>query len=94
MRLYWRSSHSRATSAVPGSMGPANNALELTAPRGLAVARSAAEPRAHSRTGAAAQRGRSRDRPTQILAFDRAPLASTVESIGFHFSGALFSGAW
>jgi len=45
----------------PTERRAANNALELTAPRGLAVARSAALPRAHSRTGAAAQRGRSPD---------------------------------
>jgi hypothetical protein len=38
---------------------PANNRMDLTAPRGLAVARSATLPRAHSRTGAAGHAGRS-----------------------------------
>ncbi len=38
--------------------GAPNKALELTVPRGPAVARWPAEPRAHSRTGTAAQRQR------------------------------------
>ena len=41
--------------------GPCNNRMDLTAPRGLVLASSAVEPRAHSRTGAAGHAGRSQD---------------------------------